>query len=717
MVYIPVIMAMSACSDGNDIDTAAPAFADRTAYMWDTACNSYTVEIRASGDWRIESEAGWLYIPESEREGTGNAVVTIYVEQNPYEEERHTELRLYGSGGDAPSQTAGVTQAGTADCIDNALKTDDLTRNYAVGWGYNAFGEYASTNDIRQQVINYRKLADEELRLGEDIAQDFIQYELNYTKSTARSLNEFSKTITKESNSKTDILLYTEEVKKRTVKTTTTKEERSYATLSVLNIVAQRNISRGTLKALLGNNADILTQAFRDDINSVKTGAMPVSRFIDRYGTDVVLTAYLGGRLDYTVSIKKTTTTDVERTVTATYKQLFGIKSSMTKEEEAFAESVKLDYDCNCHVRGGDRDGLDDEINAKISKKEPIDDSKFTKWENSFKDAEKLLRSGTADLIDTRTIPVYDLIADSDVHRLVKEAITHEAADNIKELYAEPVPAYKIAIPDNVSGVMLASDPSSGKIVAEICREFIPQIRTDEAVTVVYPVMSNGLPDHRRGLFVGDGKVKRPGRVMWSGGKVSYVTDESMKGNSRLGEVFVLNGDTHARREDYMDEPRTTGIIESSSLKSICKVTVFYYENNKPMTTKGVSVSYVKLGDRYWAYCGEVSLPLDIEKQSYVYKKQGKFAFPKPSDLNSLRAFLLNDLSLVFQKRAGLNVIEGRSAFPFGDEHKNPNRGFPYYYGLSIKKTGATVEHKKKCDERLALLLVRNEPINYAEAK
>lgn len=679
-ILLFLLIVLSACSDSDDVRGETSSEGEVSSFTWSAACDTYKIEIDVSDEWQINLDADWLFVPDNQLLGEDKATISVYVEQNPNDEHRVANITLSGRG--RVMKTWRITQLGRNEGGDNATFTSDLGKTYAVGWGYNAFGEYAAENDIRAQVINYEKLVSYEQLLNQNIVTDEEQYDLSYNKEVAFSMSEFSRTITKETNVKTKILFYKKEVKKRTTNTTSTKNECSFATLSVMNVVAQRYFSESAVQMLLDNGKDILTDDFKRSVRNVRDGEMSPKDFVQKYGTDVVLAAWLGGRLDYTTTIKKTTTTEIEQVVTTTYKKLFGKSSSMTEEERKFSEKIDVDYDCTCHVKGGNTTRLEREIQSKISKKQPIDDNIFLDWENSFHDASSMLKSGNAALIETRTIPIYELITDKDVRHLIEKEINVQADNDTFSSEEDADKCYVIRIPDNIDAVRLAQH--NGKVVAEICKEFVPSVRSDRQVVVVYPILSDGKPNHERGYFIGDGEANAPGRIMWKGGKSYYYRDDSFGACNVVNTMYLYCEDIKPQHEDYMPMTENTEIVPANS-----KIRQ--------------SFRIVKIGGQYWGY---------DENATYAYPKMltmsvPGYIWPTKSDLSILQQGLLNDYSLMFEAdgRSGLN-LPNKSCWLVCDKAI-----------MCIFTNGTCKQYGKGKRDGVGLLLVRNKNYGYDKGK
>ena len=638
-----ILLVLFGCSESDNMQDDASPTGEVSFLTLSAVCSTYDLEIDVDEDWQIEYEAGWIFISQDEMSGVGRKTIQFYVEQNSREEERQSDV-VVKSGNQIVHRwriTQQVSNAGS----DNALFTSDLRQTYAVGWGYNAFGEYASVGDVRRQVINYAKLKELEKKSSDDIAIDEAQYELEYQKAVAYSMAEFSKTITQESNTKTNLLFYKKEVKKRTTNTTTTKNECSFATLSVMNIVAQRHLSQSAIQLLMSQGHDILTEDFKLGLLDLQDNTISAREFINRFGTDVVLTAWLGGRLDYTTTIKKTTTTEIEQVVTTTYKKLFKKSSTMTEEEKKFSEKVAIDYECTSHVKGGETQALEKEINEKISKKEPIDDRIFVEWESSFSDAESMLASGKATLVDFRTVPIYEFITDANLKALVEKEIKQMANDDDSNTEWEEETCFQVNLPNNIEGLLLAEQKEGNhRVMAEICSEYIPTIRTDKRVLVAYPILANGRPNHERGLFMGDGAGNAPGRVMWKDGKAYYYRDESYGNQDVIQTFYIYCDELFSKRTDYMSRHQVLQTVRMAD------------------KVNASALRMQKIGLQYWAYMPDYTYDVGAQASPNLTS----FHVPTIEELNELHTSLLNDFSLLFQTdgRSGLNLPGNEVCFP-----------------------------------------------------
>lgn len=620
------------CED--EILPSMPRVEGGTRYEWPAGCNSYVLQIEAEGEWEIESHASWVFI--SPVKGTGSTAVSLYVEENADDESRSGFFEIYASNHPSVRTKIEMIQQDKQASGDNGLLLSELPKNYGVGWGYNVFGEYASESGIKKQVLNYAKIREQEKRLNEEFTSDQPQYKLEYRKVTAHSVEEYSRNIHSESKSSLNLFVYKREITKRFDTDIFVKQDRSLSTLSMLNIVAQRYVSEAGIKALLAQKADILTDDFKNAVE--RLGTSPSSKqlegFLNEFGTHVVITAYLGGRLDYSLSIETTRTTQIETCVTVTYENIFGKKKTHSESDRKILESLSGNYDCNCVAKGGEVAALQADIRNKISKKEAIDGAIFEKWEKSFNDAESMLASRKAAMIDTELIPIYDLISDKGLKSKIQEAIGTMATLPENSFTADGIEAYLVDLDALPADVCIAYN-KAGQPVAEIAREYLPFMRTDKKVTVIYPVNpENGRTDYINGFFVGDGEGHAPGQITWESNhsfNYTYLKNGLYAPNEKCSKVYLFKEYVYGKKEYYF-----TPLVNTR----IAKIDLPYYP--------------VKIGPYYWGVLFSNTL-LDVEAlgvtPDLTYEKE----------MNELYRFLGYNMSPLFDNAKIQFDLPGRN--------------------------------------------------------
>ena len=84
-----------------------------------------------------------------------------------------------------------------------------------------------------------------------------------------------------------------------------------------------------------------------------------------------------------------------------------------------------------------------------------------------------------------------------------------------------------------------------GKVpVAEICHEYVPDIRADRRVTVMYPLVK-GSPNLNRGIFLGDGEGNPPSYIAFEGGLVYVNPIDGMGLTDKITKLYYVNGNLY----------------------------------------------------------------------------------------------------------------------------------------------------------------------------
>lgn len=652
-------IAFTACSDEDYQSSMSELEQDTCVWMPGADIHEVTILANAEQSWKVETDEQWLFAMGNV--GCGNASIKISVQENQDEESRTAHIIVRSIDNNEIIKKIIVEQKGISALSNNALMTSDLIKNYGVGWGYDSFGEYAEPSYVRGQIIDYQRLLSIEDSLQENFCTDEPQYGLEYSKQTAHSVEEYTHTTTTTTRTKTKVLFFKKETEKRFTKTTTTNVDRSFATMSILNIVAQRYISESGIIALLANGYDdILTDNFKKDVKSLSSNPckQEAETFLKKYGQNVITTAWLGGRLDYSLSIQTTKTTDIETTVTATYKKLFKKSSSMTTEERNVLESIKVDYDCNYNVKGGNAAFVRSKIGSNIEKKEPIDESILANWEADFKDANSMLNQSDdakkPTMIDFRLMPIYELVNNNAARQILESTILGQAALPENCFATSSLVNFSVdeSSRSNVS-VVNVKDGESDNSVAEIDKEYIPSIRTDCPVTVVYPIMSDGTTDITNGYFIGDGEGHAPGRIIWNSDKNTcvYTADPSFNEYDKVSQLFAFKGYIYSQREDFFPSTEMKGTVIPLNV-----------------TMDGESLRITKIGMGFWAFSNSVESLISISTplgNSYELSSVNIDAF------NKLATFLANDSSPLFANGAtGVNLEANDYVRNISDSYK-----------------------------------------------
>ena len=110
------------------------------------------------------------------------------------------------------------------------------------------------------------------------------------------------------------------------------------------------------------------------------------------------------------------------------------------------------------------------------------------------------------------------------------------------------------------------TDLNNAGPVLEICNEYVPVLKGNERVTVIYPI-NHGRPFHGTGLYPGDGKGCGPAWLTFSEGDVYVLPIEGTNSYSRIDSVYYLHGNIYLTslgldlKRDFKMDWKAKGII------------------------------------------------------------------------------------------------------------------------------------------------------------
>ena len=176
-------------------------------------------------------------------------------------------------------------------------------RNFGVGYGYNAVnGRYCCYDDIRSQVLNRRQLEQASIDLQERLFFTDYSTHASYRDTVAYSLHDYVAIFNLDEKSSIDCVVYKQEQSIRQNILEDGVRQSFYYCADEVQQVAQQYLNVTSMRAAMKAGIDpqqLLTQSFRDAVRHLGDSNDPaaVDSFIKVYGTHVVVSAAVGGRL------------------------------------------------------------------------------------------------------------------------------------------------------------------------------------------------------------------------------------------------------------------------------------------------------------------------------------------------------------------------------------------------------------------------------------
>ena len=309
-------------------------------------------------------------------------------------------------------------------------------RNFGVGYGYNAVnGRYCCYDDIRSQVLNRRQLEQASIDLQERLFFTDYSTHASYRDTVAYSLHDYVAIFNLDEKSSIDCVVYKQEQSIRQNILEDGVRQSFYYCADEVQQVAQQYLNVTSMRAAMKAGIDpqqLLTQSFRDAVRHLGDSNDPASvdSFIKVYGTHVVVSAAVGGRLhmDLKNSMKRySRRLQVDKFKTEDL--LYAFKSRT--ENRQLSEQYQWIEDGSLCVSayGGDQSLLSQLLGEqRYDGTRNFDLSQLDKWRKSITFVPDDEYASTAEMINMTVVPIWEFAFDADASAKLRARIMQDAA-------------------------------------------------------------------------------------------------------------------------------------------------------------------------------------------------------------------------------------------------------------------------------------------------
>ncbi|MBQ3631432.1 MAG: hypothetical protein II949_09365, partial [Prevotella sp.] len=508
MALAIAVVTLAACSSDDDkyvADVNLPAGTEKTAdadILVEAGAHEFTFDIKTEGQWTVTSQNRFLRVQNAE--GTGNATVTVAVQNNRSDDRKLGTLLITFPGHESENKTiiveqkqAGESGGNAADDIDNSNKI------YAVGYSYDATASYANPDAVRVEIFDTHEMMKDGV-----LAVNAAQGSLRENTVTGSSVSEISNKLSAKASVEGSYCGFKGEVKASFDMEHFQSNNYEYA-LSYLDMTVRK---ASLSKSFESVKFYYMTDDAYNDINGVpmvnRKGKVRISyesndegfkKLIRDYGTHVVVRSGLGGRIRRSMEVdltKVSSSYDVKAFAKASYEGAVDASAEVDEHyKESYKESkeaVKIETD----VLGGTED-----LNKKLMTKDGFTRANINTWMSSVTKSQMALVS----FDEGSLIPIYELV-DRDAtkaedgfngeerYRLLKGYIDNYMGDDPDFSYYNCGTTFEFDVPtfeNKWNNTLIKDIYCDGHWVAQVCNEYIPEINRDQRVTVVYPVIVN----------------------------------------------------------------------------------------------------------------------------------------------------------------------------------------------------------------------------------
>lgn len=434
-------------------------------------------------------------------------------------------------------------------------------RNFGLGYSYDAVsGNYCDWQDIRCQVLNRYWVEN----MSETLLHTNTARTTQLKSKFYYSLHDYVADVTITTSEAIDIGLYNGEKHRRHSFIEEGKEEMFYFILEEKNILAHSFVDYASLLALYSrykNNKNILTKSFVGAIEHLgKTSDennAAVDSFLNVYGTHVIVSATMGGRLKIDLMNSMWKYRDQARETEWTLESILNNQKQTSNQTDSetyqWLEQARL----NIMATGGDQSSLNGILGEYRSNgTRDFSTEGIDIWRKSLTYDADNEQNSNVDLVDMQVIPIWEFaeVVDPWVALRIKAAVLRDAAVQQKLLgevnffdvsfpvqYNQASCSYRNAeggwsqatVSDNEEQPLVVNIVSGGRYVATVCHEKIE----GRQLWVCYPIYE-GKVKQTNGLGVAeDGNLYN---VYWLNGKVTLTPREDLK----AGDRFYITGGT-----------------------------------------------------------------------------------------------------------------------------------------------------------------------------
>ena len=532
---------VSATSDGDD-DTAAQLS------RW---AGYETLQVSISGRTADDSlvlvscDADWLSVAGDTL--AADSLVCLATTDNDTGQRRTATLTftgitdMTGAAGtlDLRKATLTVTQLSASDADSNGNPRSTLF----VGYGYDIYKKLDDPMSVKtkEPILNVDALVEAERIMDVPLLHDARLSKMKMDYVSATDINAYGEDLTQQqcADDKNHIRGCTKDCEQMASLVTggqhISQFNMGHATMTKL--VASRTLDRGGINYLAQEGKLPYSEGFANSLarivnqKDMDQRRKKVQEVLRTYGTHIVVQADLGGRIDYAFCIEKSYTANLRSNVEQEALTTLGQTPSTDKELPIVASS-KSQYGAITVIGGSDamRTKLREEIKG-LDSKGHLSAGDVNAWMSSINYSDRMTTDECLDVVHFELMPVWDIVPAQLRSIFLDETLLMVKSSDCK-LPADVLGAdiYEI----EPEGLLYRSlfdfsrqvTPNTGSLcrllyfenkpVLEVCSEYVPQIRTDQRVTIVYPIYDKQI-HLNQGLFLGDG-IHQPAYVGFSNG-------------------------------------------------------------------------------------------------------------------------------------------------------------------------------------------------------
>lgn len=541
-------------------------------------------------DVKVDIDGDWLELLSDTVSSDG--YVEIYAPRNENDFGRTGSLMI--GDPDSGGVSIPVYQCGPSDEDNNG------GLSIYAGCGYNIFNEINSETSLCSPVIDFG----EANRIDPAIVQTVARHLQDTETITSNSLTEMAELVTRSMEKQSSGLIGGKKTVARMENRSGTyrMDDVGYAYINLQRIVAcsSLDLSKVLQYAGQGNN-DIFTDQFRRQYESIIANPTEekIFRLFRDFGTHLVTYVDLGGIMDIAVRFNKTMVGELNMRADDFRKYFFNSQPSdftLNNQIQGLSSSVT---DAGTFKIAGGSKSTRDAIIRNCKSQGHINPADIYAWEQTLP-KDNFMGSDNLAPINVQLVPIWSLFPQRYANVFFKCALAEsKKGPNLIDDAKSGLDNYGISLtdysnfyddpedPSNYDMMRFEDDPGESLVrvlyadqsdidkaipILEICNEYIPALKSNERVSIIYPIR-NGRTFHGTGLYRGDGHGCGPAWLTFSEGDVYIRPVEGTTSTTVLDSVYYLHGNIYTTslgldlKESFVGKWQPKGIMNMPIVK------------------------------------------------------------------------------------------------------------------------------------------------------
>ena len=478
-----------------------------------------------------------------------------------------------GTAADVPGASPSGTPRATLRIVqlsqaDNSHNGDPREQLY-IGYGYDIYKALESPMAVRTKapVLNYERLREMTDRYGTAYVQDCHLAQTGVRYVASNSIHAFGRDLAEQQTGDTDNHFEgcSEDCKQAEQLIDKAKGEltqHNFGHGSLEKAVASRIIDRAALIDMQRKNTIPFTneviKRFNDLLLVITDPAQRrqyIEQMLTDFGTHVIIQVDLGGRIDYTFTMQKSASFNSVEEMKQEVDFTLGRIADTDRTGKNRTPSSSKSHEGAITVTGGSTDlrsQLESDIRA-LDGSGQISPTHLANWLASINYSQNFERDASLDIIHFELIPLWDLVPSSlrqefmeATFRMAQRSDSQLPASftgtDIYQIDTSEKALFDFSDIDNIGNIESLSRLLyiDGDPVLEVCSEYVPKIRTDQRVTIAYPIYRQHIRMNQ-GLFLGDG-IHQPAYVGFSGADCYVDPIDSLAPGRRISRFYYASG-------------------------------------------------------------------------------------------------------------------------------------------------------------------------------